>query len=210
MRKLLATRIATYLKLPHPTDRNEFDSLLTKFYPLKLTRSKNKEIYLSKFIIDRTFYKPREFLQFCRSIFETAQNEDLPIHQSAIIRAEKNYSSWKIKFLEGEYSKTYKNIENCILSFTDSTTDWTLDYISALNHIKSLDGEFRICNNVENDKLSPEATILFLFKIGFFRKVVNLYNDRNKYITYIDEREPNLRNCKLDIHPAFRSKLAEK
>lgn len=208
LRKLLAARIAYYFDEPYPNDLKEFDKLLTRIYPLQIGR-RNSMVYTTKFVCDRTFYKPREFLQFFRNALEISFSETLPIPQGAIDSAEREYSSWKISFLEGEYSKTYKNISNCLDTFAGLTRNWLIDYDSLIKHLENLNADNKIFNIIDNSVLTSKQTADFLFCIGFLRKVTSSYNKKT-FITYVDEPNPRIIGANLDIHPAFRKNLSKR
>jgi len=208
LRQLLAARIANYYRETYPKSVDEFDELLKRIYPLELVLH-NKHRYTTQYIGHRTFYKPRDFLQFFRSSIEVSYSEVLPIPQGAIIKAEAEYSSWKISFVEGEYSKTYERIKECVNTFVGATNDWTMPYKDVLTHLTSIDDSAKIFNKAESYVLTPEQAADFLFSCGFFRKVKRGYQSTT-FLTYLDEPNPRIKGSNLDIHPAFRTSLAKR
>lgn len=210
LRQLLAARIALYFDLSYPNDYESIDEVTKKLFPLQIERNRNL-VYTSTFIGSRTFYKPRDFLQFYRNALEiSSTDERLPVSPGAIKHAEANYSSWKIAFIQGEYSKTYQGIDNCIDTFVGLTTDWTISYSQLVKHLEALPQESCIINITSKSYLSPKQAADFLFMIGFLRKVIQGYNRAPKFLTYMDEPIPRLHGQKLDIHPAFRTNLARR
>jgi hypothetical protein len=209
LRKLIASRIASYFGKPMPETPDECDVLIELIYPREIDyRTSNKNMV--RFVADFTFYKPREFLQLLRIALENSTSSYLPIPAGAIRYAERQHSNWKVSQVEGEYSKTYSNIANCIESFAGIRKEWKYPYQDLLKHLRSLSSDKIITNCVTNNALSPEETINLLFLIGFLRKVI--INHRNpsrtpNFHTYLDESNPNLRGCILDIHPSFRQHI---
>lgn len=207
LRQLLAARIANFFGESYPKSVDEFDGLLKRIYPLQLILH-NRPRFTTQYIGHRTFYKPRDFLQFFRSSIEISYSEIIPIPQGAILKAEAEYSSWKISFIEGEYSKTYNRIKECINTFAGITSDWTISYKDVLTHLKNIDESAKIFNKAEQYILTPEQAADFLFLCGFFRKVKRGYQSTT-FLTYLDEPNPRIKNSIIDIHPAFRTTLAK-
>ena len=209
LRKLLATRIATYFKEELNDSLLAFDNKWSYFYPLRLNYGQVPGKYLTTYITERTFSRPREFLQFCRHIIEKSQSEKLPVLQDAVHIAEREYSNWKVRDLVGEYSKTYENLENCILSFSGACQNWQLSYADLVTHYSNLSDEQKIYNKISNKHLGQDDLIKFLFLAGFLRKVILKLGVRTKYLTSIEEKFVSPSTSTFDIHPAFRKILAE-
>lgn len=205
LKKLLATRIAVYMSKKHPSNLKECDELISLFYPVKIsyrTKVGVKYQISTTYIIDRTFSRPREFLQFCRLIIEKSQSFKLPVETDTIFIASKEFCDWKVRDLVGEYSKTYRNIDNCIFTLANTSTNWQLSYLKLKKHIDSISNTDKIYNIVNNKELNSDESISFLYHIGFLRKKKTF-----NFITSMEESYINIKVSDFDIHPAFRSKL---
>ena len=151
----------------------------------------------------RTFQRPRELLQFCRLMFEESQKNYLPLNEEIISPVELKFSIWKEIDLVGEYSKSYKNLDKCIKSFTGAKTNWRWSSIELIEHFEKLSNEEHIFDLITNSVANSKESIEILYKIGFLRKV-----DRsNRYKTYYQDNSINYQTSIFDIHPAFRKKM---
>lgn len=208
--KLIATRIAVYEKLKLDNNLKSYDEMWGLYYPSRLTYNRNrKSKFLTNYIIERTFSRPRELLQFCRLIIEKSQSNYMPVEQEAVYIAEKEYCDWKIQDLVEEYSKTYKNIKECILSFSDGPNGWQYNYANISKHINSFEEHQKIYDKIRERYLGCDETIQFLYNCGFLRKVNRHSSGKVSYITSIDESTVSVKITTFDIHPAFRKKLSE-
>ena len=176
------------------------------FYPMNIHYTQ-KPKYLSDYIIARTFQRPRELLQFCRAILEYSKKTDLPVEENAIAPAETVYSNWKLNDIVGEYSKTCQNIDKCILSFVGVQKTWDWDCPSLIAHLDAIDENEKICDAVTQNVFSTKESIAFLYRIGFFRKVIREPGKRVKYRIYYEDNNINYQKTIFDIHPAFRKKF---
>ncbi len=206
LRRLIATRIAVYFNKPKPATFKDFDSLWSMLYPQKIFFHSNKYIWATKYIIDRTFSRPREFLQFCRLALEKSTSNALPIPYDSILHASKEFSNWKLLDLVGEYSKSYKNIDKTILACVGIfDKNWTVSYQKLIDHFSNLDESVKIFSLSNDEFLKPENIVSLLYKCGFLRQVVR--KRRRSFLTYEDEPFFNTKTVIFDVHPAFRNKL---
>ena len=60
---------------------------------------------------------------------------------------------------------------------------------------------------IPKEFLHPKKLLLFLYKIGFLRKVILSPNKRIKYKMYYEDDIINFQTSIFDIHPAFRKKF---
>ena len=206
LKQLVAARIAYYLEESMPTNFNDINKYWNMFYPMNIYYN-DRPNYLSNYIITRTFQRPRELLQFCRLILESSKKTYLPIEENAVAPAEIQYSNWKLTDLVGEYSKTCKNIDKCILSFVGARERWDWDCPSLITHIDGIDETEKIHDAITNQTYSTKETIAFLYQIGFFRKVIREPGKRVKYRMYYEDDTINYQRSIFDIHPAFRKKF---
>lgn len=126
LKLLVATRISYYYCKPTPKTLSEIYNMWGIIFPHILHYGYQHSLLLSDYIIDRTFRRPRELLQFCRQIVSESKSHNFPVEENSISPAEIVYSNWKLNDLSGEYSKSYSNIKKCVLSFVgvQKTWDW--------------------------------------------------------------------------------------
>ncbi len=206
LKQLVAARIAYYLGEPMPTCFRDINKYWNMFYPLNIYYN-GKANYLNNYIITRTFQRPRELLQFCRLILESSKKTYLPVEENAVAPAELQYSTWKLIDLVGEYSKTCKNIDKCILSFVGVRKKWDWDCPSLITHIDRIDDTEKLCDAITNQNYSAKEALSFLYQIGFLRKVIHEPGKRVKYRMYYEDDTINYQKSIFDIHPAFRKKF---
>lgn len=212
LRKLLATRIAWYFNMKYPENFDNIIDLWSIIYPRTIdydSRFGYKTVYTDKYIIDRTFCRPREFLQYCKLIIMKSQNINLPVEKDTVRRAEVEYCDWKVNDLVGEYSKTYSNIDKFVFSLAGITTDWILNYAILSKHFEELSDDQKIIDHIREKTLDLDDTIQFLFRIGVFRKQRRNDTGKHYYVTSIEESNINPRSNSFDIHQAFRRKLVK-
>lgn len=68
LKLLVASRIAYYFQKPIPTTPEQIQTLWDIVFPHSLSYGYAHTVLLSDYLIDRTFRRPRELLQFCRQI----------------------------------------------------------------------------------------------------------------------------------------------
>lgn len=206
LKQLIAARIAHYLGDDIPTNFKDIYHYWNLFYPLNIYYNR-KPNYLSNYLIKRTFQRPRELLQFCRLIIESSKKIYLPIEENAIAPAELLYSTWKLTDLSGEYSKTCKNIDKCIMTFVGVSKKWDWDVNVLIKHLDNIEDSEKIFDANTKRIFTSKETITFLYKIGFLRKIILSPNKRIKYKMYYEDDIINFQTSIFDIHPAFRKKF---
>ncbi|MDP4528646.1 hypothetical protein Q3O59_06325 [Alkalimonas delamerensis] len=207
LKKLLATRVAVYFDRKKPSTLNEFDDLWKLIFPEKVNFKSGKWIWASKYVIDRTFSRPREFLQFCRLAIEKSRSKNIPVPYDSIISASREFSDWKLSDLVGEHSKTYTNIDACILSSAGATDrSWKASHQKLIKHFDETEDDQKIFSLSDDRYLNSVDTVKFLHKCGFLRQVIG--KDKKRFLTYEDENFFNPKSATFDVHPAFRNKLS--
>ena len=81
--------------------------------------------------------------------------EKKPIEENAVAPAEIKYSNWKLIDLVGEYSKTCKNIDKCILSFVGVRKKWDWDCALLITHIDGIGENEKIRDAITNQTPLP-------------------------------------------------------
>ena len=209
LKLLVASRIAFYFKKPLPSDYHQVQELWDIVFPNTLHYGYAHTALLSDYIIERTFRRPRELLQFCRQIVSEGKSKYLPVEENSISPAEITYSDWKLTDLSGEYSQSYQHIDSCILSFVGAKTAWDWPCQSIIDHLETCDDNDIILDSNTGKSISTKACVEVLYKTGFFRKVIKKPGQRTKYRMYYQDPTINYQNTVFDIHPAFRKKFVQ-
>jgi DNA-binding ferritin-like protein (Dps family) len=210
LRKLVATRISSFYKQLPPLKKDEIDKMWHNLYPQNVQYSTSygtKYVDTEKYIIERTFFRPRELLQYCKLILQKSQDGNIPVTSDLIRIAEIDFCDWKVRDLVGEFAKTYSNIDQYIYTLAGKTKDWTVSYETLLPFFESACDEDKIHDDIRGTCLDLEQTIKVLYNIGFFRKQKFTDSGRRYYVTSVEETNVNPRSNSFDIHPAFRKKL---
>jgi|GEM_PF-1857319 len=209
LKLLVASRIAYYFHKSPPNNLSQIPDMWDIVFPASVNYGQQKTVVLSDYLIERTFRRPRELLQFCRQIVSESRANALPIEENAISPAEIIYSNWKVNDLAGEYSQTYKQIDTCILSFIGARKTWDWPCQSILSHISSCQPEEIIIRS-NGIAVSPKECVEILYLIGFLRKVIIRGGGwRKQYKLYYQDPNINFINTVFDIHPAFRKKFVQ-
>lgn len=206
LKQLVAARIAHYFDKDYPTTFNEINTLWNYIFPKTYTYNHHPN-FVSDYIIDRTFQRPRELLQFCHLLVEVSKSTYFPLDENVISPAEIQYSNWKVNDISGEYSQTCKNIDKCIMSFVGVSDSWTWSATALLEHLENLDSHDILINAITNTPYTPKESLDFLYKIGFLRKVIKQPGKRLRYRMYNEDSSINYTKSVFDIHPAFRKKF---
>ena len=109
-----------------------FESKYQKSYPVRLndilSNDKIDTISVVKYILDRTFYRPREAIMFLNECLEVAQGSSR-ITKSHIKQAEYNYSGDRLRELQSEWGKNYSQLEICLNFLKKRKRQFRLDDI---------------------------------------------------------------------------------
>jgi hypothetical protein len=171
----------------------------TLFSP-SLYRSKSAA---DKYIIDRTFKRPRDIISFVRFCIENAiRNRHISIEPSDTQNAEeRNYSQSKYKDLIIEYQNQYPFIKDLLDSFSGTLHKKTKDEL--ISHLASF---------IEQKKLSitPTQLIRSLFMMGVIgikrqgRYGIGQRGGAHFFYYYDDPSIDPLRDLHYYIHPSLR------
>jgi energy-coupling factor transporter ATP-binding protein EcfA2 len=198
--RLIALRIQRYFQVNGESNMHSWKRL----FPPKMPNS----FYTLNHIIERTFLRPREVIQFCRLIIDNAvKYKKVKSDYRDIQQAESQYSDWKLSDLSGEYSAYYNRIDTFLYCFRRVDPQMTRKELEEVIKIALKQSGFSPIDN-KNIELTPNEIISLLYSMGFLRA---LYPKIGRGYSYIaSSSEPNLICNDIefwDIHPAFRSKL---
>lgn len=209
LKLLVANRIAYYFEKDLPSSSDQIQKLWDMVFPHSLNYGYKHTELLANYLIDRTFRRPRELLQFCRQILTEGKSRYIPVEENAVSPAEIIYSEWKLSDLTGEYSKSFSNIDKCIQSFIGAKKTWNWPVTEILDHLSKVETQCKIFDSTTAQVLSNEDCIDVLYRIGFFRKVNSKHPSRDRYRLHYQDPSINYQLSVFDIHPAFRKKFVQ-
>ena len=164
-----------------------------------------------KHIVERTFLRPREIIQFCRLIVDTAAKfKKIKAEVRDIRDAEIKYSDWKLNDLSGEYSAYYRNIDKFLECFRRTSVHFSIQELEQCTETAIEKGGLTAVDG-DAKKTSVENAITLLYQMGFLRARFQTRDGRWRYVS--SSNEPNLICSTVndwDLHPAFRRKLIVK
>lgn len=103
LKLLVASRIAFFFNLHTPKDYHQILDIWNVVFPNMLHYGYDRCAVLSDYVVERTFKRPRELLQFCRQILKESKTNFLPVEENAISPAEIIYSDWKLTLRDAYY-----------------------------------------------------------------------------------------------------------
>lgn len=186
--RLINKRISTSL-----ADVSESEAFRTVFdnRVIKLTEN-YREIDIFKYIIHRSFHRPRDIVQFCIKIQEDIEKSDTYYFRT-IKDAEKEYSLWLLSELANEIAVQVKELESLYL-FLRLMGAGTFNLTDFKSRYKSYE-----------EKIGMESEILlkYLYSFGIILNV-NYRKDYTEYFSVIrNDKSTFNRDLKIQIHPGF-------
>lgn len=173
------------------------------------------------YMIDRTLYRPREIIQFCNDVVETAAARDgshsVPFDYQQIVDAEYGYSESRLKDICSEYRFQYPGLQSVLETFRGMPFNFDREPLN--EHILGLIvGEKPIAPEAFNwcQHMEPESLIQALWTVGFLRAqaVGGIKARRRSGSSYLGSHQIASLNLmgihKFHVHPMFRSYLGLK
>lgn len=198
--RLISLRIQKHFGITNESN----DMTWKRLFPIKM----ENHFITYKHITERTFLRPREIIQFCRLIIDTAAKFKKYKSDTRDIRdAEIQYSDWKLNDLSGEYSAYYKNVDKLLECFRRKTPYFKDHELKAEVEKAVKTSRFMSVDN-DPEKISTDSVITLLYQMGFLRARFRNQQGRWKYVS--SSSDPNLICMNVrdwDLHPAFRKKL---
>jgi len=173
------------------------------------------------YVVDRTLYRPRELIQFCNEIAETARRQlvtvSLPFGYKQVAEAEHFYSEGRLKDICSEYRFQYPGLQSVFDTFRGLAYTFTRDELQE-HLLKIVCGDIPVATGARAwcEGLEPESFIDVFWTIGFIRaQVVGGMKARRRsgssYLGSYQVSSLNLRNIqRFHVHPMFRSYLGMK
>lgn len=166
------------------------------------------------YVVDRTLYRPREILQLCHSIQDTAtqRTATLPYNYAIIAEAEHEYSVERSKDLAAEYRFQFPGLLSVFETFRGRP--YSMDRSDLEMHCLAIaTGEFHVEQEQVWRDVEPDTLIDRLWRIGFLRAqaVGGIKARRRSGSSYLGPHQVsslNLRNIqRFHVHPMFRAGL---
>jgi hypothetical protein len=156
-------------------------------------KDNDKAIDPFKFIVHRTFHRPRDLVQFCIKIKEEAHEKNKLDH-TVIRSAEKEYSSWLLEELRNEIAPIIKATDTLFIFLrlfgtrVFSSDEFIRKFIESRN---------------KNIKKSPQALLRYLYSLGMIQNV-NITSSRTEYFSIIrNERSRYEPKMRATLHPGI-------
>ncbi|MNW37771.1 hypothetical protein D3C74_148230 [compost metagenome] len=175
------------------TDIKFHDIFNSKLLDFKSDRNDNSNNDIFRYIIHRTFHRPRDVVQFCIKI----QQESLKIdkfYYGTIKNAEKSYSLWLLSELTNEIS--VKVLDTKLL----------FEFLRLLGanafSMSSFKGQYK--NYKSQVGLEDEELLRYLYKLGMIMNVNYVEGRFTEYYSIIrNEKSTFNRDLKMQLHPGF-------
>ena len=106
--KLINARIKC--SIPELDTQSPFHTIFNK-HKIRLMSRNHQEIDIFRFLIHRTFQRPRDLIQFCIKIQEECKNSRV-LSKKSILNGEKEYSLWLLGEVENEIAPIIKDTES--------------------------------------------------------------------------------------------------
>ncbi|WP_289024411.1 hypothetical protein [uncultured Salegentibacter sp.] len=142
-----------------------------------------------RYIIHRTFHRPRDLVQFCIKVKEQAEVMN-KLDYETFKAAEKEYSSWLIDELKNEISPVIP------------ATDTLFTFLRTLGTKPFTSEQFKknfIGNRNKNINKSPQALLRYLYELGIIQNI-NFSKSRVEFYSII-------RNEKSSYEPKMKAEL---
>lgn len=149
----------------------------------------NKISHPFRYIIHRTFHRPRDIIQFCIKVKNEAYNSN-KLDFTTIRAAEKEYSSWLIDELKNEISP--------IIPQTDTLFTFLRSLGTKPFSSQEFQNKFNDTRN-KNINKSPQALLRYLYSLGMIQNI-NFIENRTEYFSII-------RNDKSNYEPRLKAVL---
>jgi hypothetical protein len=162
-----------------------------------------------EYLISRTTKRPREVLQFSRLAHQYAIDQRaMSITADSLIKAEEEFSNWKLEHVSSEYMNIYPELESLLRMFRGKQSIVSKDDVEFT--ILEFQDEFKSQSWAQRE---PSKILNILYQIEFIGVTrVSSTMDRDRDVEdfefFYESPSPNL-NMSTDflIHPAFWSAL---
>jgi hypothetical protein len=190
LKKVLNARIVASLDFMN--GRDGFEEIFENNYIGLSTRSNDGTIYqeeIFQYIVNRTFHRPRDVIQFCVKIQDEARRKG-KIDFKCIRNAEQSYSLWFLSEINNEISPNIKD------------TGKLFDFLRLLGSNPFSISTFKLQYSRYEAIIGQSADNLlpYLYDLG----VVNNVNDNGEMFSIVrNERSRFNRDLRSILHPGF-------
>ena len=213
--ELIGRRIAR--RLPELTGLSfeaRWNAVFAETLEYRQTRSFN-------YVVDRTLYRPREIIQFCNDIAETAHRQITisaePFNYRQVAEAEYAYSEARLKDICSEYRFQYPGLQSVLETFRGGVYTFTRAELEE-HLLRVVVKDLPVDKDASSwcEDVEPETILDILWKVGFLRAqaVGGIRARRRSGSSYLGSHQIgslNLRNLqRFHVHPMFRSYLGMK
>lgn len=192
--QMLLDMINTRIKRSCPNLSELESPLVYLFDGISMLSNRYGSIPVHKYIIHRTFQRPRDMVQFCIMV-QNEVNKTGIISEEEILNAEKEYSSWLINELVNEMGPVIKDksyLLHLLRNFESKTFDQ--QQFSVQYH--------QIMDNVGKN---TDEILKYLYELGVLLNVDDSDpNQRKIYSSYVNEHSKYNNRLKIKIHPGLR------
>lgn len=168
--------------------KGSFNYIFNKKF-IKL-RENGKNIDPFKYLIHRTFHRPRDLVQFCIKIKEQADILNKLDYQT-INAAEKEYSSWLIDELKNEISPIIPATDTLFALLRTLGTETFTSYYFKRKYFET---------GNKNINKSPEALLRYLYELGIISNIQFNKNGAGLYSIIRNEKSKYDPKMKAVIH----------
>jgi energy-coupling factor transporter ATP-binding protein EcfA2 len=149
-----------------------------------------------KYIVHRSFHRPRDIIQFCIKIQQQVK-ETSSYYHTTVLNAEKEYSLWLLSELENEIAPRIKNTEAL----------YELLRLMGRNFYSMSDFKSRFAKFSKDIDMDTEELLKFLYSLGIIFNV-NPRKDMTEIYSIIrNDRSVFNRDIMIKTHPGFYNGL---
>lgn len=212
LRAIISRRIKhSFPSLKEFDDEAAWNELFAETIQLRKSKSFN-------YLVDRTLYRPREMIQFCRDIQDFAMDNGAqpPLDYQTIVSAEQRYSEERTKDIVAEYRFQYPGLLSVFENFRGGVYTINRDELELLC-LQICEGDLPISQEAEwLRKQDYTFLIEVLWRVGFLKAyaVGGLKAQRRSGSAYLSSAQVSHLNLagisRFQVHPMFRTYLGMK
>lgn len=187
LRDLINERI--YASLDFMNGRDGFSEVFNyKAIDLR-SRYNQQEKHIFEYIVNRSFHRPRDIVQFCIKIQEESEKEGM-LNYKAFNLAEREYSLWFLSEITNEISPKIKNI-SALFSFLRTLGEKPISI-----------SRFRQKYERHQETIGLET--MELLNYLYDTAIISNINDKGKWFSIIRNNKSRLNpDIKIILHPGF-------
>lgn len=187
LRKLINTRITCSIAYMNGYDG--FSELINYRAVCLNNKSGLLERHLFEYIVNRTFHRPRDIIQFMIKLQEASKQEG-ELNYTSFSLAEKNYSLWFLSEITNEISPKIKNIK-ALFSFLRTIGSKPINQSTFKKKYEKFQAQIG---------LPVEELLEYLYSIA----IISNINDKGKWFSVIRNEKSTLNpDIKIILHPGF-------